>query len=787
MARLRQIQQRFTAGEIDPAMIGRSDLEAYYSAAETLTNVETTPQGGVKRRGGLANRGQILKQLTRETSYTVTAPNGGTTGNLTDNNTGTVFTTTTNIGVINPYVVAQLDLTTSKNMGKVEMRGVSLSAGSSSEFFAQVSNDAASWSTVGSALSLTTTSKDYTRRVHGSYRYARLARIGTTDLGTTKVNVNDMQIWAEGAVSTVKFVPFIFNNDQTYMMVVTDKNIAVYKDKLYVIDIRAEDYTTTNLRKIYRTQYADTMVIANEDVPLKTLVRGLSDDIWTLANVTYAKAPFFNFVPVNTNPAVTITPSAVTGNVTLTAGAAAFTLVTDVGQYIEANGGLARIVSVTSTTVVTAFVEIPFINTTAVASGGWTLMRGYEAVWSATRGYPATCCFHDNRLVIGGSRDRPTTIWMSRVGDYFDYELGQQLADDAIEYTINNEYNEISGVYSGRALSIFTSGAEYVVNQTFGEPVAPETMSVRRQSSIGSEPYFEPLEFEGRINYIQRGGQSIQEFLYDDVQQAYNSDTVSLLSAHLVKNPTAFSLRKATSTDQGAYIVIVRSNGDGAIGNILRSQKITSFCRTTTDGLLISTGVEDEVIWYAVSREINGVTNYYLESLETDNLLDASVRLTTGLPTGTMSGLSHLEGETVKLLIDGSLQEDAIVTGGAITLPRDPDTSVEVGLDFLVTIKDLPVEVPQVGTVLGSKTNVSIVMLRLKETTGMKVNGKLVTFRGFGPSGGGSPLDAPPPEYTGVYRMQGFLGYDYTGQVTITQDSPAKMNLLAMAKKVRVQ
>lgn len=786
MPRLRQVQQRFTAGEIDPAMIGRSDLDAYYSAAETLLNVTTTPQGGVRRRPGLHHRGKALRVLTRETSYTVTAPNGGTTGNLTDNNTGTVFTTTTGISTTNPYVVAQLDLGSAKAVGKVEVLLASISTGTGGEFYIQASDDASTWVTYGDAITLSTTAKTFTRRVQKTHRYVRLARIGSTDLSTATVSVGDMQVWTEGALSAIKFFPFTFNNDQTYMMVVTDKNIAVYRNKQYVIDIRATDYTSSNLRKIVTSNYGDTAVIANRDTPLKTLVRGADHDIWTLADVTYTKIPYYNFVPVNTNPSVTLTPSAVTGNVTLTAGGATFSAA-DVNQYIEGNGGRARIVTYTSPTVVIAYVEIPFINTTAMGSGSWTMMRGYEAAWSSTRGYPATCCFHQNRLIIGGSRDRPTTLWLSRVNDYFDFELGQQLDDDAIEYTINNEYNEITGVYSGRSLCVFTAGAEYTVEQSLGAPITPETMNASRQSSIGSQPYFQPLEFEGRVNYVQRGGQSIQEFVFNDVQQAYASDTVSLLSSHLVKNPSDFALRKATSTDQGAYIVMVKSDGEASIGNILRSQNITSFCRATTDGTFVACGVEDEDIFFAVSREIDAVTDYYIETLEQDNLLDASIRLTSGLPTGTMSGLGHLEGETVQVIIDGAVQETAVVTDGAIILARDPDESIEVGLKFLVRIKDLPLEVAQIGTVLGSKVNLSIVMLRLYQTGDFTINGFPVSFRGFGPAGSGSPLDIPPPEYTGVYRAQGFLGYNYTGQVTIEQDTPAKFYLLSMGKKVRVK
>lgn len=785
MARVRQIQQRFTAGEIDPAMLGRTDIDQYYSAAEKLLNVVTTPQGGFKRRPGLAFRDKALKQITRETVYTTTAPNGGTTANLTDNNQATLFTTTTAMNATNPYVVAQVDLGSSKPIGKLELSGISLSVGTTAgEFFLQTSPDASAWTTRGASLDFSTTAKDFTRRVIASSRYVRIVRIGATNLGAAVVSVKDFQVWTEGAASNIKMKSFVFNNDQTYNLVFTDKNIAVYRNKQYVIDIRAEEYTSAFIPYISTTQEGDTMIIFNINVPTKKFVRGTANDIWTLSNVVFTKVPLYNFVPVTTSPAVTLTPSAATGNITLTASAAAFTAAS-VDQYVEGNGGRARIVSYTSTTVVKAIVEIPFIDTTVIGSGNWQYLTGYEPAWSATRGWPGSGAFHEARLVIGGSRDRPTTLWLSRIADYFDFDLGQLLDDDAIEFTISGEYNQIVNVYAGRSLMVFTTGAEYVASQQLGDPLTPANMNLKRQTSVGSQPLLPVAEFEGGVLYNQRGGQSIQEFVFDTNQDAYSNNFVSLLSSHLVKVPVDYSLRRATSTEEGAYLLLVRDTGGLSMANILRSQNITSFAAQTTDGLFKACGVEDAIMWLAIDRTVNGDTRTYLETFETDNLVDSGVRLTSGLPLIAMTGLGHLEGRAVKVIIDDAISSNATVTNGQVVLDRAPTTSIEIGLDFTTMVKDLPVEIPQIGTAMGMKFNVSEVTLRLLNTANIAVNGKNMNFRKFGPSGGGSPLDTPPPKFTGLKKLRGFLGYDLTGQITITQNEPLPMNVLAMVKRVR--
>lgn len=45
MPRVRNIQQRFTQGELDPRMIARVDIDQYYGALESALNIFPIPQG----------------------------------------------------------------------------------------------------------------------------------------------------------------------------------------------------------------------------------------------------------------------------------------------------------------------------------------------------------------------------------------------------------------------------------------------------------------------------------------------------------------------------------------------------------------------------------------------------------------------------------------------------------------------------------------------------------------------------------------------------------------------
>jgi len=269
----------------------------------------------------------------------------------------------------------------------------------------------------------------------------------------------------------VRLVSFEFSTTVSYMLIFVPGRMYVFRSGALVTNINGSglDYlaiasmTASIISTMCWTQSYDTLIVVHEDLPPIKIFRGGSDTAWTASNLTFNYTPKYAFTLATTNPAATLTPSATTGNITLTASAAVFSAAS-VGQFVYSTTsfGRARITEYTSTTVVKARVTVPFFDTTAIASGNWTYETGYEAVWSATRGYPRTVCFYGGRLYFGGSKTRPSTVWGSKVGDYFNFDPAEALADEAVEATADTgQYNAIVDMYSGRNLQVFTIGAEF--------------------------------------------------------------------------------------------------------------------------------------------------------------------------------------------------------------------------------------------------------------------------------------------------------------------------------------
>ena len=584
----------------------------------------------------------------------------------------------------------------------------------------------------------------------------------------------------------MKLIPFEFSTTQSYMLLFVHNRMYIFKNKELVTNINSSgnDYLTTTigstvLATMDHTQSADTLIVVQEDMAPKKIVRGGSHSTWTISDISFEFIPKFNFTPAETTINQTITPSAVDGNITITAGGSVFTS-SHVNQFVEANDGMgrARITRFVSGTSVEAVVEIPFFNTSAIASGGTFLDTGYEDSFSTSKGFPRTCTFHEGRLYFGGVKSRPNTIFASRVARFFDFNPGEALDDDSIELTISTDStNAITGMFSGRDLQIFTKGGEFFLPQSTLDPITPTNVVVNGATRRGSKEGIKPVGAESGTLFIQRAGKSLREFLFSDVELSYVSNNISLLSSHLLKSPTDLALRKATSTTDGDLLLLTNStDGSLATYSILRGQNVIAPSLSTTDGEFVNVGVDVDQIYFTVKRTISSADKYYVECFNDDNTTDSAKLYSGGSKpsTTTVTGLSHLEGKTVKVIADDQMQLDKTVSSGQITLDAVPTTYVEIGLNYTPTIKTLPVELKlSSGNIVAQKKRIVEATANLYLSQNLTLNGNDLLF-------------VAGDFFTGKKRKKPMLGYDRDGQMTFSQSAPLFFTLLGVEYKVSV-
>ena len=589
----------------------------------------------------------------------------------------------------------------------------------------------------------------------------------------------------------IRLVSFEFNTSDAYLLAFTNLRMYVIKNGVLQTNIAGSgnDYLTTTitsamLSEMCWVQSADTLIVTQEDMIPKKITR-TSDTAWTITDVTFTFNPqhAFTLTVEDTSAAGTLTPSGTEGKIDITTQHAYWTDPDDIGSYVNIIGGTqfgrAKIVDIESTTIAQAIVEIPFFGTTAIANADWEHETGYEDTFSVSRGYPRTATFHQGRLFFGGSKSRPSTIFASRINAFFDFNPGEGLDDDAFVATLDtNQLNTITDVLSANYLQIFTTGGEFFAPQDFSDPLTPSNFIAKLQSSHGSKENIRVQNISGSTIYIQRQGKALNEYIYDRGGDGYLTSQISLLSSHLLSTPIDMSIRKATSTDEGDRLLVVNNDGTCAVYTLLRDQNIVAGTQFTTDGSFLNVGTVVDDQYVAVKRTINSVDKYYIE------LFNEAFTVDSGLAGGAASSVAsgHLNQKTIKVIGDGVMQAD--VTGGAssITFASATSTSYQVGLDYTVTIKTLPIEpsIQGYASLRGFKKRVLEVNAFLNETQNLTINGNTIPIRTFGTNN----LDVGIPEFTGTKTLHGILGFSLTGQITIGQSAPLKLHLLGMDYKV---
>ena len=123
-----------------------------------------------------------------------------------------------------------------------------------------------------------------------------------------------------------KLIPFEFSVTDSYLLALVVGRIYVFKNGTLQTNINssgndyiaATDITAAMLDELTFTQAVDTLILCHEDLQTKRLVRN-TDTSWTLENLPLTNIPQYAYAFLTNQPNFTITPSAVSGNITITA------------------------------------------------------------------------------------------------------------------------------------------------------------------------------------------------------------------------------------------------------------------------------------------------------------------------------------------------------------------------------------------------------------------------------------------------------------------------------------
>lgn len=152
-----------------------------------------------------------------------------------------------------------------------------------------------------------------------------------------------------------------------------------------------------------------------------------------------------------------------------------------------------------------------------------------------------------------------------------------------------------------------------------------------------------------------------------------------------------------------------------------------------------------------------------------------------------ISGLWHLEGQTVDIAGDGAIQPTKTVTNGAITLSTRA-TTVHVGFSYNSDGKQLRLEAGAAdGTALGKTRRTHRASFQLHRTLGLSVGKsfddlKEITFRVAS-----DPDGRAPGLFSGIKSIELDFDYDRENQICWRQSRPVPGMILAIAPQLHTE
>ena len=754
MARVAVQLTNFTGGELSPRLDGRNDLTKYPTGCKTLENFVVFPHGSAARRSGT----QFVAEVKDSSAKTRLIPFEFST------------TQTYMMEFGNQYIRFY------KDNGQI-LEGDKTISGA----------------TQANPVVITATGHSYSNGDEISISGV---------VGMTELN-NKRYLVANKTTNTFEITDIDGNDiDGTGFTAYTSGGVA---NRVYEI---STPYLTAELFDLKFAQSADVMYITHPNHEVEKLSR-TGHTSWTLADVDFTDGPYLddNITATTLTPGssgvgtgVSLTASAVTG----INGGSGF-LDTDIGRLVRIGDGYAKITARTDTT--NATMEILEDLGSSSATTNWSL-----GAFSDTTGHPTCVTFFEQRLVFAGTTDQPQTVFFSKSGDYenMNENRGGTVADDdAIIYTIaSNQVNAIRFMTATRTLIIGTAGGEFAVSGG-GTDVAitPTNILIKKQSNHGAANV-DAIPAGNATLFLQRAKRKLRELAYNFDVDGYVSPDLTILAEHITEGGlTQLSYQQ----EPNQIIWGVRDDGELVGLTYQREQQVVAWHRHKFGGTFgsgasatgfgvcesvatIPTDNSEYQTYVIVKRTINSVTRRYVEYInnfdfdETDdttfNFLDSQLNY-SGSSTDTITGLDHLEGQTVSILADGSTHPDKTVSSGSITLDRNV-TKAKVGLGYTSLLQTMRIDAgSQDGTSQGKTKRIFDIAIRLYESIGVEVGPDLTNMERIPFRSSADAMDEGLGVFTGDKEVEFRGNYETDGFIFVRQTQPLPLTILSLYPRLQ--
>jgi hypothetical protein len=301
-------------------------------------------------------------------------------------------------------------------------------------------------------------------------------------------------------------------------------------------------------------------------------------------------------------------------------------------------------------------------------------------------------------------------------------------------------------------------------------------MNTALQTNVGSARV-SPVAVDGAVLHVTESRKQLRELLYSDVEQAFSSKSLSLLSSAAITEAVQLAAKASVDHDDANLVYVVNASGTVGVMSVLRNQELLAWSRRTFAGTVESIATMDGKVYASVKVD---ATTRHLVYFDDEATMDSQGSFTTEGPPGTVwYAFPHLAGREIQVVADGIYHgTQTFAPGGAIRIPT-PAKTLTAGLAIPTpTLTLMPVAVAKSGSVAGALKRLLRVFLQLQDTASLYVDGNPVPIREAQ-----HDTSAAIVPFTGT-KLVSCLGRDREATITITAPDPLPATVLSITREV---
>jgi len=345
--------------------------------------------------------------------------------------------------------------------------------------------------------------------------------------------------------------------------------------------------------------------------------------------------------------------------------------------------------------------------------------------------------------------------------------------------------NPITGITSGRLYYVIASDSNTIkLASSAANSAAGTAISLTGPSTASTQYIYQGVNIASNVIYsTSHGFKTGDKIFYDNIGTAIGG-----LSENVEYNVSRVDDDQFKLYSDSKLINVVSltsAHSSEQTDNILQNTKVESVATISGD-------LNEDELWIISQRWVNGAVRRYVECFsnfdfdetapEDFKFVDSHLSY-SGVAVSSLSGLDHLEGETVSILADGATHAKKTVSDGSISLDR-ASRKVTVGLPYNSVLQTMRIEggAGQLeGTAQGKIKRISKIVLRLFETVGAKVGPSLDNLETVPFRTTSGAMDLPVSTFiAGDKEVEFSDDYNTDGFIFVKQDQVLPLTVLAL-------